>query len=225
MTVTSIDQASNPLAALARQQQAAAPSGAASANMADQFLKLLVTQLNNQDPLNPLDNAQLTSQLAQINTVQGIQQLNSTLTGISGRFDSAGMLQAASIMGRNAVVAGNALPLFDTGAAGGFELAQGADRVTVTVKDSSGAVVHTVELGAQSEGRHLFDWDGMNDAGTKAAPGPYTFSVSASSAGKAVDSATLSIGTVVGIAPGAGGPVLSLGGVGNVNLTDVKQIL
>ncbi|MFM8767622.1 MAG: flagellar hook assembly protein FlgD, partial [Rubrivivax sp.] len=73
----------------------------------DRFLKLLVTQLKNQDPMNPMDNAQLTTQMAQINTVSGIQQLNETIKGMATQFGAMQVLQGAAMVGRDVLTEGN----------------------------------------------------------------------------------------------------------------------
>src|SRR3954468_15871903 len=109
-------------------------SAAADATMAsDRFLKLLVPQMRNQDPLNPLDNAQVTSQMAQINTVTGIDKLNTTVQGLSSQFVQLQAMQGASLVGRDVIVGGNKLSVDATAGVGqgGFELANAADSVKV----------------------------------------------------------------------------------------------
>ncbi len=125
---------------------------------ADRFLKLLVTQMQNQDPLNPLDNAQVTSQLAQINTVNGIEKLNTTVQGLSGQFMQMQALQGVALVGRDVVVPGNQMSFKDGVGQGGFELTGAVDSVSVEVLAPSGQVVDTIKLGAQSAGLHSFDW-------------------------------------------------------------------
>lgn len=125
----------------------------------DRFLKLLVAQMQNQDPLNPMDNAQVTSQMAQIQTVNGIEKLNTTVTGLGTQFAQLSALQGASLVGRDVIVAGNQLSPNDEGLVqGGFELASAADTVTVEVLNAAGRVIDTIELGAQGSGRHGFEW-------------------------------------------------------------------
>jgi flagellar basal-body rod modification protein FlgD len=134
----------------------------------DRFLKLLVAQMQNQDPLNPLDNAQVTSQLAQINTVNGIEKLNTTVQGLSGQFMQMQALQGAALVGRDVIVQGNGMSMREGIGQGGFELTSPADRVKVEVLSPSGQVVDTLELGAQGSGRHGFDWkpaDGVKTDG------------------------------------------------------------
>ncbi|WP_119353746.1 flagellar hook assembly protein FlgD [Azohydromonas sediminis] len=142
----------------------AAATGTASTSRSDvdaqdRFLKLLVAQLKNQDPLNPLDNAQVTSQMAQIQTVAGVERLNTTVESLSGHFAQMQALQGASLVGRDVVVEGDRLSPNDAGLVqGGFELAQPADRVRVEVLSRAGLVIDTVDLGALGSGRHGFEW-------------------------------------------------------------------
>jgi flagellar basal-body rod modification protein FlgD len=125
----------------------------------DRFLKLLVAQMQNQDPLNPMDNAQVTSQMAQIQTVNGIEKLNTTVGSLGTQFAQMNALQGASLVGRDVIVPGNALAPNDEGLVqGGFELAGPADRVQIEILNAGGRVIDTIELGAQSAGRHGFEW-------------------------------------------------------------------
>ena len=190
----------------------------------DYFLKLLVAQMNNQDPLNPMDSAQMTSQLAQLNTVQGINKLSTQLDTLLGDVSSSQSLQASSLVGHNALVPGTTLELANGQAVGGLNLASDVDKLTVSVKDASGTVVHTAQLGKQDKGLVNFVWDGTTDAGTAAAAGIYTFSAAASLAGSKVVADSLSFGQVSSVTPGSAGAQVFVNGVGNVALTQVKQI-
>lgn len=191
----------------------------------NRFLKLLVTQLQNQDPLNPMDNAQVTSQLAQISTVDGISQLNTTLqTLLSSSTDSA-TLQAASLVGHDVLVAGKNLTLSDGGTQGGVDLAGAADAVTVTIKNASGLTVRTLNLGAMKAGTHAFTWDGKADNGSTAANGNYTMSISATQGGSSVGATALQYTTVNSVARNSSGVSLNVSQLGAVSLGSVKQIL
>jgi flagellar basal-body rod modification protein FlgD len=128
------------------------------ASSSDRFLKLLVAQMKNQDPLNPMDNAQVTSQMAQINTVTGIEKLNQTVQELSGQFVQLQAMQGASLVGRDVIVPGNRLDIGEGVGQGGFELESAADRVKVEILSGAGKVVDTIDLGAQSSGLHGFDW-------------------------------------------------------------------
>jgi len=129
-----------------------------AAGGAERFLKLLVTQMQNQDPLNPLDNAQVTSQMAQINTVTGVEKLNETVVGLNRQFMQMQALQGASLVGRAVTVQGDRMHVQEGAAVGGFELTSPADRVRVEVLNGAGRVVDTLELGAQTTGRNGFEW-------------------------------------------------------------------
>lgn len=136
----------------------------------DRFLKLLVTQMQNQDPLNPMDNAQVTSQMAQINTVSGIEKLNTTVESLSGQFAQMQALQGASMVGRDVVVPGNIIDITNGVGQGGFDLSGPADNVKVEVLAPSGQVVDTMNLGALGSGMQGFDWPAKgatNDSGLR----------------------------------------------------------
>ena len=133
-------------------------AGSTDAMGKDTFLKLLVAQLQNQDPLNPMDNAQVTSQMAQIQTVSGIEKLNSTVLGLNAQFAQLQTLGGAALVGRHVLIEGNRLVASDGTGHGGFELASQADRVKLEVLDGAGRVIDAVDLGAHASGRHSFDW-------------------------------------------------------------------
>jgi flagellar basal-body rod modification protein FlgD len=158
-------------------------NGNESTVTSDRFLKLLVAQMRNQDPLDPMDNAQVTSQMAQINTVTGIDKLNTSVQGLSSQFMQMQAVQGASLVGRDVIVAGNKLSIDPVAgiAQGGFELANAADAVKVEILSPSGAVVQTLNLGAESAGVHSFDWP----SGTATAGSGLTFRVSATAGGVA----------------------------------------
>ena len=125
----------------------------------DRFLKLLVAQMSNQDPLNPLDNAQVTSQMAQISTVSGLDKLNKTVEGLNRQFVQMQALQGASLVGRDVILPGDRLAPNDAGLVqGGFELAAPADSVRIEVLNAGGHVIDTINLGAEGAGRHGFEW-------------------------------------------------------------------
>jgi flagellar basal-body rod modification protein FlgD len=124
----------------------------------DRFLKLLTTQLTNQDPLNPLDNAQMTSQMAQISTVSGLEQLNAAITSLSGQFLQLQAMQGASLVGRDVLAQGDRLSLAAGRAGGGFSIDVPATSVTVEVLSPSGQVVQSERLGAKPAGQHTFDF-------------------------------------------------------------------
>ena len=218
--VTSVNNGVD-LTALASSQQAQSKSTDDAQN---RFLTLLVTQLKNQDPMNPMDNAQLTTQLAQISTVEGIDKLNTTLQSLAASFAMSQSLQATGMIGHDALVPGSALALTNGKALGGVELAQPADKVIVTISDAAGNVREQVDLGPKAAGVSAFQWDGETPLGT-AKDGSYTFAVTASRGTTAITATPLAYGRVTAVAPGASGTEVTLGGLGTVPLSDVKQVV
>ena len=190
----------------------------------DRFLKLLVSQMKNQDPLNPMDNAAVTTQMAQISTVTGIGQLNDTLKALLGQETGAQTIQGAALAGHQVLVSGNVLNLAGGAAGAGFELTSAAERVTLTVQDSSGRTLQSSELGARGAGVHTLSWDGLTSTGERAVDGRYTFKIDALAGGKELPATTLALGRVSGVSPGNGGLQLDLGALGLRAYGDVKRI-
>jgi flagellar basal-body rod modification protein FlgD len=191
----------------------------------DRFLKLLVTQMKNQDPLNPMDNAQVTSQMAQLSTVTGIDKLNSTVQALSSSMMASQSLQAVSMIGHVALTDGDGMSLANGNAYGGVELAQPADKVTVQITNAAGAMVRTLHLGAQESGVVDFSWDGMTDTGSTAADGKYTFTAASELSGKKSDVTTLSYGLVNSVAQSSSGITVNIGDQGEVGLNTIRKIL
>ena len=171
-------------------------------NPQDRFLKLLVTQMKNQDPLKPLDNTEVTSQLAQISTVTGIDKLNTTLQLLTSDFEDSQSIAATEMIGHSAFVPGKSISLDGDGAIAGIELAQPVDQLTVTIFDSSGIAIRKIDRDAQPAGISTIGVDGMTDSGTQAANGDYTFAVSAKQDGKDIKINTLSFGSVNSVSHG-----------------------
>jgi flagellar basal-body rod modification protein FlgD len=209
----------------ASQSTVAASTASVSNEAQDRFLKLLVTQLKNQDPLNPMDNAQITSQMAQISTVSGIDKLNATMQSMATSFNSAQSLQATAMIGHNVLAPGNVIPLQGGLAVGGVELAAAADAVTVSIRDAAGQLLHKVNLGAQEAGLLSFQWDGATDSGTNAAAGNYSFAVEATSGGKKVGTTALAVGQVNSVTTGKNGVTLNVNELGAIALADVRQVM
>lgn len=200
-------------------------SSASSMNdVQNTFLKLLTTQLQNQDPTNPLDNAQLTTQLAQISTAQGMNDLNTTLTSLMGAYQSSQTLQAASLVGHQVMAEGSKIALSNSQGLGGVDLASAADAVTVTIQDASGNTVKTLNLGAQSAGQVGFSWDGTDATGNTVADGNYTFSVKAASNGSDVTATPLALSTVSSVSVNNGTLGVNVAGLGQLNLNQIYRI-
>ncbi len=190
----------------------------------DRFLKLLVTQMKNQDPLNPLDNAQVTSQMAQLSTVTGIEKLNTSLSSMSESFQASQALQAANLVGRSVLASGSSMALSSGTAFAGMELKGDADSVVVSVKNSSGSVIRTLDLGAQKAGTVTFQWDGKNQNSLAQADGTYSFDVVAKNGTEKVTADKLALSGVDSVSLTSTGVKLNISGVGQVDATSVKQI-
>lgn len=191
----------------------------------DRFLKLLVTQMRNQDPLNPLDNAEVTAQMAQLSTVSGINKLNEAVTALSEMYQSSQTLQASSMIGRHVLAEGNMLALNNSMAVGGFELTDPADNVVVSVKDAAGNVLDKIDIGSQKAGVNTFGWDGTTGDGNTVADGKYSFTVEATLSGAKVSVTPLALGTVGSVTLGSQGVSLNTDVLGSLSISQLKQIL
>ncbi len=201
------------------------------ADTQERFLTLLITQLQNQDPLNPMDNDQITSQVAQLSTVTGINQLNQTLLALSGQLDVSQSMQAANLIGKEILVPGSKV-VVGTGEQGthvthfGMELLSPAAGVKVTIHDNAGKVVRTMELKDYSAGVHSLTWDGKDEVGTTVPDGKYSVQVTAfDSAEQPVSVGALTSGRVSSVASSTDGVKLDLGLAGSFLLSDVRKIM
>lgn len=187
----------------------------------DRFMKLLVAQLNNQDPMNPLDNAQMTSQIAQINTVSGIQELNSTMQSMAAQFNSMQMLQGAGMVGRGVLLQSNTLSVEGDTAKGAVQLAGKADKVTLDIKTPGGQLLDTINLGPLPAGQSRFQWDASKYPGVTSV----NVSVSASLGGQSVGNTTLAQETVTGVGNDNGSMAILLKGRSPIAYSDVQSIV
>lgn len=202
----------------------------------DKFMTLLVTQLRNQDPLNPMDNAQMTSQLAQLQTVTGVNKLNTTLESLKASYQSSESLAATNLIGHGVLVEGEDILLTKGQAILGVELVTPADKLQVVIVDkASGKDLMSLELGEHEAGIVPVAWDGVVDPKNLDAngkpvvlpDGSYTFRVVASRAGEELkDAKSLSFDSVASVTTnGKDGIKLNLPGKGAVTLADIKQVL
>lgn len=203
---------------------AAASKKSGAEEIQDRFLSLLVAQMKNQDPLNPLDNAQVTSQMAQLSTTQGIENMRASMEGLVASLGSHQMAQAANLIGRGVLVPGNSIGPAQENAVVGFDLDGAADSVKLVIENAAGATVRTIDLGARPAGLQVTAWDGLADDGSTAPDGNYTFKISAASGGTAVTSESLFLGAVTSVSQGAQGVQLNLAGRGQVGYGDIRQI-
>ncbi|MHC8331877.1 flagellar hook assembly protein FlgD [Pseudomonas sp. LB3P25] len=193
----------------------------------DAFLQLLVTQLKNQNPLEPQDNGAFVAQLAQFSSLEGITTLNDTVSGLASNYNSSQALQASSLVGRSVIAPGGSA-VVDTSKSfnGTIAVPASADPVTVKITNADGKVVRTIDLGSQAAGTSSFIWDGKNDAGEVATAGTYTFGATATYDGKATSLVTYLPATVnsVTISQTGGELMLNLAGLGSIALSKVQTI-
>jgi len=191
------------------------------------FLELLVAQLNNQNPLDPQDGAEFMSQLAQLEMVQGIEDLNSSFGGFSESMLSNQALQATSLVGRNVLIAA------DTGSmqmgeplTGSIALPADATSVTLNIFNDKGALVRELQLGGHEQSNLAFSWDGIGDSGEAMPAGEYSVVAQASINGESTEVPTAINFNVNSVTlDQKGGTLLNLDGQSKVAfLSDVLQI-
>ncbi|WP_432719761.1 flagellar hook assembly protein FlgD [Jeongeupia wiesaeckerbachi] len=195
-------------------------------DMQQSFLKLLITQMQNQDPMNPMDNAQTTSQMAQINTVTGIQQLNTTMMQMMAGMAGSQSLQAVSVVGKDVMAPIKEISNY-TGP-GGFDLGvvlpTGHTGTKVSILDSAGNVVDTVDVGASQSGYTHVNWDGKLPDGTDAPPGSYHVRATTELGGKGQEIDVFGWQKVESVTFSATGPRVQLAGGKIIDFADIAQL-
>jgi len=202
-------------------------SGTESATtLQNNFMTLLVTQMQNQNPLNPMDNSQVTSQMAQLSTVSGIGQMNTSLTSLMNSMQASQSMQAANLIGKSVVVPGNAVSLSSGAGQFGVQLDQAASSVKAVITNAAGVTVDTMDLGSMPSGVSAVNWDGKTSSGGVAPDGQYTFKLSAANGTTAVNATALSVGLVNSVSTGGtAGTQLNIPTLGAVNYSSVLQII
>jgi flagellar basal-body rod modification protein FlgD len=190
----------------------------------DDFMKLLVTQMKYQNPMDPMDNAQMTSQIAQLNTVEGINQLNATVSGLQASLMATQSMQSATLIGKSILADGNSINLLNGSASLSMRLEGAAESVVVDVINSSGRIIKTADLGANAAGIKSFTWDGSTNEGGTAPNGQYTFQVNAKKLNQAVAVTPLTQATVSGVELTSTGPQLSLNNGTNIAMSTVRGV-
>ncbi len=207
------------------QTGAASPLGAGKGMGRDDFLKLLIAQLQNQDPLHPLDNQEFAAQLATFNSLDQLIGINQKLDGMQGQQQALGQLGAASLIGKQIVADGNKVYLAQGAPAViGYALDGAAARVGVNIIDGQGNLVRTLVSGSQAAGEQTVSWDGKDATGKTLPAGAYTIEVAAlDAAGKRVGASARTRGVVTGVTLGGGDVMLEIGAV-KIPLSAVKGI-
>lgn len=193
-----------------------------AAEMQNQFLTLLVAQLQNQDPMSPMDNAQMTSQMAQISTVTGIEKLNETVNNVTGQFSMMQMVQGTSMIGRTVLSEGNTLAAAGEGVyTAAFDLSGSAANVKVQITTPAGQLVDTVELGSAEPGRNYFTWNGSNYQGDAS---QLRYNVVATNGESAVNATTLTPYSVIAATTSNGNLMLELNNGSSIAYSNIKAV-
>lgn len=193
-----------------------------------EFLELMTAQLRFQDPLEPMENGDFLGQMAQFGTVSGVNELNTSFNSLSSSFQSNQALQASTMVGRKVLIPSENTYLGSTGGlSGSVELKQSAQEVTVRVTNAAGQLVHQQLLGAQSKGLSDFSWDGLDDSGAPFSNGKYTISAEVNRGTSISAGAILSVVDVESVTIGTAGQdlTLSISGLGDISMADVRKIL
>ncbi|HTV97441.1 MAG TPA: flagellar hook capping FlgD N-terminal domain-containing protein [Steroidobacteraceae bacterium] len=196
------------------------------------FLTLMLAQLQNQDPTSPVDSNEFLSQLASLSEVQGITQLNTSFSALSNSLVSSQALQASSLLGHQALVASSTASLSSAGGTinGAVSVPQTSSQVVVNISNSAGALVQSINLGAQSAGLANFSWNGETSSGSAAPAGTYSLSAQVSGVSGGTAITTLVSGTVESVtmgsssSSGSSGLTLNVAGLGSVPFSSVQQI-
>jgi flagellar basal-body rod modification protein FlgD len=193
----------------------------------DSFLQLLVTQMQNQNPLDPQDNSEFVAQLAQFSSLETMQNLSTSVDAIGGMYQSSQALQASSLVGRSVIVDSGSTSVDTTkGMTGQVVLPSTSTTTSVNVYDSTGTIVRTIDLGEQKAGNASFTWDGKDDAGQTLATGNYSFKATGSLDGTNTGLTTYLPATVTSVTMGSAGTAmtLNLANGENIALSKVQQI-
>jgi flagellar basal-body rod modification protein FlgD len=193
----------------------------------DSFLQLLVTQMQNQNPLDPQDNSEFVAQLAQFSSLETMQNLSTSVDAIGGMYQSSQALQASSLVGRSVIVDSGSTNVDTTkGMTGQVVLPSTSTVTSVNVYDSTGTIVRTIDLGEQKAGNASFTWDGKDEAGQTLATGNYSFKASGSLDGTNTGLTTYLPATVTSVTMGSAGTsmTLNLANGENIALSKVQQI-
>jgi flagellar basal-body rod modification protein FlgD len=189
------------------------------------FLHLMLTQLKNQDPFKPLDSGAFLGQLAQFGTVSGLAGLQTSFDSLKTSLVSNQALQAASLVGRSALVEASTMAIAaGQPVAGAVDLPASTSALTVTVRDSTGQVARTIPLGANSQGQASFVWDGRTDGGGVAPAGQYTFSAEFRSGSTVEAGTTLLAAPIDSVKLDTNGFSVELRGVGEIPFSSVREI-
>ncbi len=194
----------------------------------DDFLTLMITQFQNQDPFEPLDNGDFLGQLAQFSTVNGISSLNTAFSGLAGSMQDNQALQAAALVGHKVLAVSDVGHLrAGESVRGAVELDSSAGNVQIEITDPSGQLVKRLDLGQQPPGLVEFAWDGTDSAGKNAPDGHYQVSARVVRGGNVESAPTVIEAEIQSVTLGnfGEGMSLNLAGGQSMPLSQVYQII
>lgn len=191
-----------------------------------EFLELMIAQLKNQDPFKAMDPSQFLGQLAQFGTVSGIQEMQSAFTSMTESMRASQVLDGATMVGREVLVASEDAQLAAEGSIhGAIDVPTGATSVQINVLDSSGQLVRRMTP-SMSTGLNDFTWDGVGDNGARLAAGEYTFEAVANVGGTNLELQTLLADRVNSVTiDSARGLTLNTNGLGARSLSEVRRVM
>ncbi len=221
MDFTTLNNASSAASTSSTSSSTSTTSAKNAAATQDRFLKLLVAQMNNQDPLNPMDNAQVTSQMAQIQQVTSLSTLDTSIKGLGTQLGQMQALQSVSLVGRDVSVPGNTLQVANGMVEGSYDLDGPAQTVKLEILGSAGNVIDTQQLGAQGAGRQTFTW---NAASLAANGSEVKYRLTAANGAKAVTSTLYAHDKVDAVYSENGSLKLNLQHLGPVDYTTVSSV-
>ncbi|MBL1140460.1 MAG: flagellar hook assembly protein FlgD [Proteobacteria bacterium] len=194
----------------------------------DAFLELMLTQIQHQDPLNPMESSDFLSQMAQFGTVNGITELNSSFATLSGSLQSNQALQASTMVGNTVLVPSSKAALVSgTEISGAIELNSSTSNLVINISDASGQSVRQVDFGSHTSGLTKFSWDGLDNNGNALPTGQYTIEAAALVNGEPVAQSVLINAKVdsVTLNKTGGEPLLNLNGIGTVSINEIREIM
>lgn len=192
------------------------------------FMELMLAQLNNQDPMEPMENGEFLTQIAQFNTASGISELKDSFGMLASSLHSNQALQASTLIGRSVLVESNRGDLPQNGSLTGVaELPASTQSLHINIMGYDGQLIKTIDLGQQASGEVSFSWDGTSDAGVRMPPGNYQISAEAEIDGQFQAVTSLISANVESVTLGQGGqePTLNLSGMGSMDFSQVRQVM
>jgi flagellar basal-body rod modification protein FlgD len=194
-------------------------SGTSAADQTQNFLKLLIAQIQNQDPMAPMDASTMTAQMSQLNMVTSMSNMNTSMTAMLNQMQSVNFMNQAALIGHSPEIAGNSISFDGTNSVVlGANAANPLTAVMATITDASGNVVNTASLGTLVAGMKNFAWDGVDASGNKVAAGTYNISISGTNTSGAAESPTTYVASpVAAVSKGTNGDSL-------LTLVDGRQI-